>query len=615
MSRCPHCGGAHNADNHFCPATGNPIELGPRLIGLTLLDHFRVVTILGEGPTGIVLEVEDVRSGRHLAAKLIHPQFTRQGNAAERLLSEAKRAGTLGCPHIAQVVEVGRDTGAAPTIVRELMVGECLQDILDRVEKLPLLDAIRITREILLALRAIHGAGLINLDLSPADVFLDRSSGEVVTRVVDFGEGVFKQDLRLPGGEKPDSHAYFAPEQRRKGSQIDARADLYAAGAILYHALAGAPPAPIPTPVNSVRKEVEPKLAAVVHKSLAASPGNRYGKADDFIAALDEAAAKISAPPPQAVAPAAPAAAPVPSTKQTLPSTPMGPVAPAPSAAPTAPAPAPAAPGAPVPAAPVPAVQLPNLASAPIAETAPIATSEHEMESRREELEQPSVIVDMPEVRSASRKRALVVFGVVAAVVAAVAAVAWVFVFGAEEPPPVEVEQVEITILVTPKDAAVNVDSKLVEGDPRVVKIEPSESLHTISAKAEGYEPLEKDVKFDTSKTVELALIEVVAPSADAGVKIEDDTPVIEEIKEEPIEVVEPTPEAPVVEEIPAPKPAAPKPAASKPAAPKPAASKPAAPKPPAASKPAAPKPPPAGTKPATKPKKKGGFDTSNPYG
>ena len=62
MSRCSHCGETHGADNHFCPVTGKPIELGPRLVGQTLLDRYKIVTILGEGPTGIVLEVENMQT-------------------------------------------------------------------------------------------------------------------------------------------------------------------------------------------------------------------------------------------------------------------------------------------------------------------------------------------------------------------------------------------------------------------------------------------------------------------------------------------------------------------------------------------------------------------------
>ncbi|MBW2278794.1 MAG: hypothetical protein JRF63_14980, partial [Deltaproteobacteria bacterium] len=231
MSRCPHCGGTHGADNHFCPATGKPIELGPRLIGQTLLDHYKVITILGEGPVGIVLEIEDLRTKKRLAAKLIHPQFTRGPNAADKLLNEAKKAGGLPCDHIATVIEVGRDTGAAPTVVRELMTGQCLENRIEEQGQMSLAESVRTTREILLALKAIHDAKLLNLDLSPADVFLDTSTGTPISKVVDLGEDHIKSEVQLEDGEAPESHKYYAPEQRRKGSKGDPRADVYAAGA------------------------------------------------------------------------------------------------------------------------------------------------------------------------------------------------------------------------------------------------------------------------------------------------------------------------------------------------------------------------------------------------
>ena len=197
MSRCPHCGSTHNPGNHFCPVSGKPIDLGPRLVGQTLLDHFKIITILGEGPIGIVLEVEDIQTQKRFAAKLIHPQYTRAGNRADQLLKEAKKAGTLGCKNIAQVIKTGRDTGAAPAIVRELMTGECLADYLEDNVRLSVAESIAITKDILNALSAIHKVNILNLDLSPADVFLDNTSGTRVTKLVDFGEGNIKPNLEL----------------------------------------------------------------------------------------------------------------------------------------------------------------------------------------------------------------------------------------------------------------------------------------------------------------------------------------------------------------------------------------------------------------------------------
>ena len=583
MSRCPHCGDTHNADNHFCPATGKAIDLGPRLIGHTLLDRYRIDTILGEGPTGIVFRVEEVATKKQLAAKLTHPRFVRGSNAGDILLKEAALAGKLGCPHIARVVDTGRDTGAAPVVVRELMVGHCLAEYLDSAGQLPVAEAVQIARDIVTALEAIHKAGILNLDLSPADVFLDESTGKRITKLVDFGEGGVKQLLGDGDGDDIESHKYYAPEQRRKGHKADARADLFAAGAILYHMLAGAEPARIPTPANSVRKEIDPKLSAVVHKALAAAPENRYQTARDFIAALDDACKGAAEPEKPAKQPE--------------------PAKPAPEPAKPAPEPA----KQPEPAKPVPE---PAKQPEPAKEIELDIEPEPEEPKRPEgpvlptgsdeELAQPSVIVDMPEVeRAAGRKKLFVVLGIVVAL-AAVAAIVLYLNGSFSKPeqaavaPPPPPAKVTITIKVSPENAIVTVDGDRVAGSPPAVTVEPSATLHTIKAKAEGFESLEKDVAFDATKAVELQLIEVVAPQEAA-----------------PPAAVVPAPE-------PAEKPAAAqepkKPAA---AAAKPAATKPAAAKTGGGGKAAA---PPAGgankgAKPKASEKKKGGFDTANPYG
>ncbi len=609
MSRCPHCGETHGADNHFCPVTGKAIDLGPRLVGQTLLDHFRVITILGEGPTGIVLEVEDLRNRARLAAKLIHPQHTRAGNTADLLLNEAKMSGQLGCHNIARVIEVGRDTGAAPVVVRELMIGECLEDHMDEHEQLHLGEAVGITKDILTALMAIHEVGILNLDLSPADVFLDVSSGPRVTKLVDFGEGHVKPGLTLDSGEEPESHKYYAPEQRRKGFKGDARADVFAAGAIMYHMVTGKEPARIPAPANSLRKEIAPKLAAVIHKALAASPDNRYQKSADFMAALNDAAQGIA--PPQ------------PAPKPVAGAVPVAPPAPAP-VAPAAPA-APAPPAPPPPAAPAPPVPAPAPPSAPAAPetTGPIIEQStvqyQEPTGTDEELAQPSVIVDMPEVATAGSKKGVVIAVVIVALLAIVGGILFFTMGGDGDEPddqvPAAPQMVTITIDVTPKTAVVSIDGKRVDGDPPSAEVEAGKVLHSVRAKAEGYEPLEKDIKFDETKTINMVLEEVMETVEPEGGD-EKEEAIVEEIVEEELP---PTPEPVVAEPDPEPEPevVTPKPAATK----KPPVKKPTAKKPPV-KKPPAKKPPvkkPPVEKPAEKSKKsgkkKGGFDTANPYG
>jgi hypothetical protein len=216
-----------------------------------------------------------------------------------------------------------------------------------------------------------------------------------------------------------------------------------------------------------------------------------------------------------------------------------------------------------------------------------------------EELAQPSVIVDMPEVASAAgKKKVFIVVGVVA-VIAVIAVVAYLFAGGFEEekkppPPPPPPADVTITIKVTPESAVVSVDGQRVTGNPPALTVAPDGAPHAVNAKADGYESLEKDVKFDATKMIELQLIEIVAPTGEgAG-----------EAVALPVEpVVAP------VEPTPPPKVAAPTKPAPKPV-PKPAA-KPVA-KPAPAGKPTAPKPV---DKSKTPGEKKGGFDTKNPYG
>ncbi|MDD5306929.1 MAG: serine/threonine protein kinase [Deltaproteobacteria bacterium] len=550
MNRCPHCGGTHGSDNHFCAVTGRPIDFGPRLLGQTILDRFKVVTILGEGPIGIVLEVEDIASGRRLAAKMLHPYFARNASAVGRFLSEAQRVGTLGCPYIAAVVETGRDTGAAPTVIRELMVGECLEARIERLGQLPITEAMRFAREIIIALGRAHESDVLNLDLSPADIFLSRQDGTEVVKIVDFGEAHLKATLQPEDGEDLPSRDYFAPEQRRKGWESDRRADLYAAGAILYEMVTGEVPARIPSPANSLRNDLDTRLAAVIHKALAALPDNRYQSAAEFLAAIDDVGRAGPGKPATQVAKPTPSASP-------------------------APAPVP-------PSAPVAAVSPVSAARPAIAQPEKI-----EKLPEQEPAEQPSVIVDMPEMEKRfpllySKKLRVAIAVVAAVIVVVVVAVVLGIGLGgkpaqkaAPPPPPANVT---IEIKVVPPGASVTLDGRRIAGNPAKIEVAPDNQFHVVKARAEGYEPLERDVKFDASKAVTIELIEIVQPDSkpatDTGAEV---------AKPE-----EPTPEPEVVE-TPKTKPA-----------PK------VTPRPPAAKK------PPAGDKPK---QKKGGFSTSNPYG
>ncbi|MCP4601029.1 MAG: protein kinase [Proteobacteria bacterium] len=489
MDRCPHCGSTHGAENHFCPSTGQPIDLGPRLISQRLLERFRVVTILGEGPTGIVVEVEETVTGERLAAKLIHPQFTRDQSSAEKLLSDAKRAGSLNCKHIAEVVEVGRDTGAALTVVRELMTGQCLETYLDERGQLPVDEAIKISREILIALDAIHSAGLLNLDLSPADVFLAESDDEKIIKLVDIGERHVKQELVFKDNEELESRKYYAPEQYDVSRQTNPRSDIYAAGAILYQMITGEIPPGDPKPASSLNKNVGNELSQVIRTALAATPGNRFKTATEFIAALD----KVGTGTAQSGAEAQVASNPSSGEQSSK--------------------------------------NASKVSDEPLDKGT--SSTSGEFDSDLDE-EQPSVIVDMTTMEKNFPFIYSTGFRLGAAltvVLAIVAAVIFSLSNGDDEnaKPP---EKIAIAVQIDPGSAAVIVDGKRIEGNPVTLEVFPDNKLHTVKAKAEGYEPLERDVKFDKSQTIKLALTEIIQPDEDISPPKELDVGQLETEKE-----------------------------------------------------------------------------------
>ena len=410
MERCPHCGQTHGPDNHFCGVTGQPLDLGPRLLGQVLLDRFEVKSLVGEGPVAVVLGgIDRQAGGRPVAIKMLHPRFARDAAATERFLAEARRVGELGHPGLAPVYAVGRDPGGAPLVVREFLAGVCLARLVRERGPLPVDLATYIVCSILDALQAVHAAGLYNGDLTADDVFLTAGAdGALLVKVLDFGEAPLKRALVAGGLAGPEATRWWAPEQKRSGIVSD-RSDIFAVGALLYLAVTGKapypdgiPPAPaviaIPENPSALVPTVNRKIDIVVRRAMSLLPTDRYPSATAFREALAPftppvpprfaetagAPAKVVAAPavlpvgvqPPAASGSAPAAAqPRPSPKATLIGAPLlvppgaKPAAPAASVAAVPGAPSAPAPGA---AAPTPAPVAPAPA-APVAPPAPAA--------------------------------------------------------------------------------------------------------------------------------------------------------------------------------------------------------------------------------------------------
>ncbi len=275
----------------------------PRAPGeLGWLGPYRVEQLLGSGGMGVVFAAEDPRLGRRIALKVLWPAEAIRPGAAERFLREARLAAGLEHDHIVPVYHVGEDRGI-PFVVMPLLRGESLDRRLRREGRLEPAEAARLAREALRGLAAAHAAGIVHRDVKPANLWLEQD-GRV--KVLDFGLARPAQGdstLTTPG-MVVGSPAYMAPEQAA-GAPVDARADLFAVGCVLYQMTTGEKPfarssvlatlhalaTHQPPPPAAVHPAVPAELSRLIVRLLAKRPEDRPADATaaaDALAVLEE---------------------------------------------------------------------------------------------------------------------------------------------------------------------------------------------------------------------------------------------------------------------------------------------------------------------------------------
>jgi len=237
---------------------------------------------------GIVFEARDERLDRSVAVKTIRQSGDTE--AHERFLREARAAAKVSHPHVCQIFEIGEHDGR-PFLVMELLAGRSLAE---RLGEGPLLvnEAIDIMLPVLGALAALHSSGVIHRDLKPSNIFL---SGYGV-KLVDFGLArpttvdVDTTTLTQPGVVL-GTPRYMAPEQAR-GTAVDHRADIFAAGAVLFEMLSGRPAFQGSSgldvlhavlhdhPPALVGSLVIAEIDRIIHRALSKQPDDRYDSSE-----------------------------------------------------------------------------------------------------------------------------------------------------------------------------------------------------------------------------------------------------------------------------------------------------------------------------------------------
>jgi serine/threonine-protein kinase len=273
----------------------------------TLGGKYRLGRLLGEGGMGTVYEAEHTGLGSRVAIKLLTERFAGDEDALARFRREARASAAVRHENVVRVTDTGTDEEGVPFLVMELLEGESLNAVLKRNRRLEPETAAVIASEVLDGLAAAHDQGIVHRDLKPGNVFLTRDvDGRQRAKILDFGISKFGSDTTREitvEGAVVGTPQYMPPEQVSGERDLDARADIYAAGVLLYRMTTGRLPFTAESPNQLYRqilagKATPPRdlvpgmsreLERVIVKAMATDRERRFADARAFRHALLEA--------------------------------------------------------------------------------------------------------------------------------------------------------------------------------------------------------------------------------------------------------------------------------------------------------------------------------------
>jgi serine/threonine protein kinase len=289
--------------------------------GTLLAGRYRIDGVLASGGMGVVYAATQLPLGRPVAVKVLRRELLKHGPFLARLRREAHTAASLKHPNIVNVTDLVLEEELA-FLVMEKLEGEVLGSLITRAVSLSGGVVAKIGRQVLHALEAAHGSGLVHRDVKPDNIFLAQSESRETVKLLDFGLVKVndpENDKLTATNAVLGTWQYMAPEQA-KGQPADARADLYALGAVLYYALTKKRPyqaaemeastfalsetrAPA---VSELRPDIDPAFAAVIERALEKDLHRRWQSAREMLEAIprwdeesiEETARRGATPPP-----------------------------------------------------------------------------------------------------------------------------------------------------------------------------------------------------------------------------------------------------------------------------------------------------------------------------
>lgn len=309
---CLTCGKEFAEDVLLCPQDDElltPIK-ADTLIGTVLSGSYEILEKLGAGGMGLVYKARHILMKRMVAIKIMLPQLIASVSALKRFKQEAQAASSLNHPNILTVYDFGVTPDGMPYLVMDFLEGTNLSKILEANQSLPMETAIDVFIQTCTGLSHAHRKGIVHRDLKPANIMLVEHEGRSnFVKIVDFGMAKIVGTMDGEGedltksGEVFGSPLYMSPEQCM-GKVLDARADVYSLGCVMYRVLTGVTAVSGATAIECFSNHVSgvlkpfaevapdavypPGLETIVFKAMAKDPADRYQSMDELKDALME---------------------------------------------------------------------------------------------------------------------------------------------------------------------------------------------------------------------------------------------------------------------------------------------------------------------------------------
>ncbi len=311
--KCPRCQADNPEDTRYCGRCGLEFQGGGEVAdsptwtyqtprrglerGTTFARRFEIVEEVGKGGMGTVYKAYDTKIKEVVALKILKPEIGSDPEVIDRFRNEIKLARKVSHRHVCRMYDLGEE-GLSFFISMEFVAGEDLKSFIRRSGHLNELKTLDLARQISEGLAEAHRLGVVHRDLKPQNIMIDRDGN---AKIMDFGIARSLHARGITGtGVIIGTPEYMSPEQA-DAKEVDARADVYSFGAILYEMVTGRVPFDGETPLSIVLKhkstpapdprktnaQISPGLGAIILRCLEKEKAKRYQKMAEILEDLD----------------------------------------------------------------------------------------------------------------------------------------------------------------------------------------------------------------------------------------------------------------------------------------------------------------------------------------